>query len=145
MTPYEKLRQLRNDILHGRKPPLEFGCEVKLKSYSYRIFTCIGYSDGYAIFQDEKGDRERSTLTVSEKNAMVKKILGPPVTLAEILVMMQKQCDIEEFAVSSDGSFSWDKIDFGMREHRGMSYAVDLANPPSEWPDDTLKKIIELL
>lgn len=123
MTSYQKLRELRNQLLHDGTPPLEFGCEIQT---------------GYGVIKyttDEDYLRRESTARIASNQMQIPNpfsIHGTPVTIAEVLVMLGE--------VNHGEIVSWpDKI-----LTIGDDVRIDLTRPLSE-QEEACGKLLELL
>lgn len=101
---YQKLRELRNQLLHDGTPPLEFGCEVELQIDHISPYIARGRLCGKNDWSDtgdfdhHREKSERLTIqagwyrgddyVITNFTPDKYKILGTPVTIAEVLVML---------------------------------------------------------
>jgi len=155
--PYERLREILNAKFPERTE-LRFGCEVR----SFSRYNELGRSRSADRLTDERGGTFTIICSTTSGNGWLfvnsvgfgtlwekeiynsrreVGILGQPVTLAEVLRAMAPHSN------------------FYITHYQGIPYArftdlddesedqitVDIALPVSQWPDETLEKIIKLI
>lgn len=122
---YQKLRELRNQLLHDGTPPLEFGCEY------------IGIGVEYDSDGDPYPVQEQCVVTFTKpNNSEIDEILGTPVTIAEVLVMLGHR-----YSISGDGTL-WEYDLIRRWETEGLN--LDITLPLSE-QEEACGKLLELL
>lgn len=145
---YQKLRELRNQLLHDGTPPLEFGCEVndgdlfihaEAEMFGNEIAHVYNPKDkesgsiAACYIDGENGERRLEKIEDLIESGEFK-ILGTPVTIANILVMLQK--------VPVSYSVKADQLcidDMG-----GYCMYIDLLKPISE-QENVCKELMDLL
>ena len=142
MTPYEQLRAKLNELLPERLE-LRFGCEVTPDLTKNKF---AGNSIGVLIGKDVSGRNEIKfpmSTCCYDKNFINDRftILGTPPTLREILRAIGKS-NPNEHLVSTKGKLI-QVVGTGGMFH--LMCDIDLSKPPSEWDDETIKKLNELL
>lgn len=151
MNYYEKIRNHRNHVLHGGTPPLVWGCEIIQED-------AIDWAKHQTIVHY---DLQKSVLVAKEpdgstyrKKTLLKgyKILGKPVTLDEVLVMLNKadeDRDISERQFVLSAVRNIHECEDVPVANSFFDYPIvaslDLTKPLENQPPDTLEAICKLL
>ena len=146
-SKYEQLRAVINQLLPERLE-LGFGCEVLFPHD--RILTCLFGVNCFYRFIGHTGQEFIKTKEVIEFDNGIS-ILGQTLTIADVLRAIQK----------NDSNLDHYKIEFETHSELQENFAelkvykrgdddihivkIDLSKPVSEWPDETLEKIINLI
>lgn len=121
-----KLREFRNEMF---PPKLEFGCEVRHKVYgNVSQITAKKGSEFKLNYSDSVWDKEDF------------EILGKPVTLAEVLMMCERELHLINDSTDNFASVC-SNSDNGLKE----LFRVDLTIEPESWPDEIQEKIVGLI
>lgn len=144
---YESIREKLNKAIPERTE-LKFGCEVeyqnarKVEKYVY-LYKIEGFGDVLCPLENFG----QSTGVLNITNPRFNKILGTPITLAEILRGIEKQYPDYQYAIGTDGHILVFKKSFetGEMVFEGSGIYLDLTKPVSEQSLETLKRIDELL
>lgn len=130
MTPYEKLRARINELLPDRMT-LGFGCEIDTGNNIITLYADDG--KGRLSFFDREGDTMHGSLANLIGNHT--EILGTPLTLADVLRAIDKVYPhTTHWTVKNDTLI-----------HELSSLALPLAIPVSQWSEETLTKILDLI
>lgn len=141
-TPYEQLRS-RINVLLPERLELGFGCEVVLKDFEQLTWT--------VLYRYDLSTRDMLKVigneTCHQRDTHIKEvssILGLPLTLADVLrVIERKDNYANNYALDTEiGSLLIEEHDF---KYKPTGLKMDLSLPVSQWPEDTLKSLLEIL
>lgn len=146
MTPYETLRGKINALLPERLT-LGFGCEVKTSHELNGAYIqiapgectthcCINDKRPHVVYQSN-----HCTASVHLDEKDITEILGPPLTLADILRAMHKKSAFRHITTNGE------VFDPAIRECEtvGRGFFLPIHLPVKDWPEETLNSIIGLL
>ena len=137
MTPAKQLRELRNQILHNGKPPLEFGCEIDDGADIHTIVNDSGLILAEGGFNGEDYDDDE-LFSFDELKYSNIKILGKPVSWGDVLLMINRGCWTREEDPAIDIQWRRDII-------RICGVEFDLTRQPEQQDKKVLQKLISLI
>jgi len=132
---YRKLLDKRNLMF---PPKLEFGAEFECGvAGEWRV---CGVDGNYVHLSTPNGMR-----CVMNKYGSNKNILGLPVSLADVLMMIEANPNNDKpyatLVLMTNGRLGWD----GEEGAYELVAVLDLSIPVSAWSEETLNKVLELL
>ena len=143
MNNYEKIRNHRNQVLYKGDVPLCFGCEFE---YSGGVYT---YVDEYEWVVRYKSNDSPYPHTTSEDmfGSRIQtghyKILGTPITLQEVLVMMEEVG--HKVQIQSNGAMSFFREGDVAETARDVFADYNLTKSVEHQSKETLEAIVKLL